>query len=99
MRAALLGPIEVLTITVSLVPVPAGVTAVRVVGLVTMTLPAATPLIVTKGVPEKPVPVMVTSVPPRVVPLVGEIEVTVGNDAPYVNRFPPVPVPAGVVTD
>jgi hypothetical protein len=40
---------------------------------------AATPPIVTEVVPVKPVPVMVTLVPPRVVPLLGEMPVTSGG--------------------
>jgi hypothetical protein len=59
---------------------PAGVTAVSIVELTTVTCPAATPLIVTWGVPLKLVPVMVTLVPPVVLPVAGEIPVTVGGD-------------------
>ena len=47
----------------------------------TSTLVAATPSIVTVVPARKPAPVSVTAVPPAVVPLFGEIAVTVGGDA------------------
>ena len=64
--------------TISFAPIlePAGVTAVIVVALTTTTLVAATPPMVTPVAPVNPVPVMVIEVPPAIVPLVGETEVT-----------------------
>src|SRR4029079_14519462 len=62
----------------------AGVTAVIDVELATVTLVAAVPPIVTVAPVAKFVPVIVTFVPPAVVPAVGEIAVTVGG-ARYVN--------------
>jgi hypothetical protein len=59
-------------------PVPGGVVAVIDVALTTVTLVAVLPPIVTEVAPVKFVPVMVTGVPPAVVPLLGEIAVTVG---------------------
>ncbi len=52
--------------------VPAGVVAVIVVALVTTTLVAALPPIVTEVAPVNPVPVIVTLVPPSVVPLAAQ---------------------------
>ena len=60
---------------------PAGVVAVILVALNTVTLVAATPPIVTPVAPVKLVPIMVMLVPPAVEPLVGEILVTVGAAA------------------
>jgi hypothetical protein len=57
----------------------AGVTAVIDVDETTVTLVAAAPPIVTAVAPVKPVPVMVTGVPPAVVPELGEIALTVGG--------------------
>ena len=51
--------------------VPAGVTAVTVVELTTLTEVAATPSIVTELVPVKFVPVIVIAVPPLVDPVFG----------------------------
>jgi hypothetical protein len=56
-----------------------GVTAVIEVDETTVKLVAAVPPIVTPVAPVKPVPVMVTDVPPAVVPELGEIAVTVGG--------------------
>ena len=76
----MLGWPEMVT-TTSLAPaVPAGVMQVRVVALDTTTLVAAAPPMVTMGVPLKFVPVIVTLVPPAVLPLVGEMLVTLGGD-------------------
>ena len=61
----------------STVPVPAGAVAVIWVALL-IVKPAAVAPKVTTVAPEKPVPVMVTVVPPVAGPEVGEIEVTVG---------------------
>jgi hypothetical protein len=51
------------------------------VSLITVNEVAAAPLKVTAVAPVKPVPVMVTEVPPAVVPDVGEILVNVGAGA------------------
>ena len=56
----------------------AGVVAVMLVELTTTTLVAAVPPMVTAVAPVKSVPVMVMLVPPATEPLVGEILVTVG---------------------
>ncbi len=56
----------------------AGVVAVMVVLLVTPTPVAGVPPKLTVAPARKPVPVMVTGVPPAVVPDTGEIELTVG---------------------
>ena len=60
--------------------VPEGVVAVMLVALTTVTFVVAVPLMVTFTVPEvaKPVPVIVTPVPPDVGPLLGVTEITVG---------------------
>jgi hypothetical protein len=55
------------------------------VELTTDTLIAATPPTVTPVAPVNPVPVIITAVPPAVVPLVGEIEVTVGGGVTTFN--------------
>ena len=60
---------------------PAGVVAVMLVELTTVTLVAATPSMVTAVAPVKLAPVMVMLVPPAVDPLVGEILATVGAAA------------------
>ena len=52
--------------------------AVIEVLLTTVTLAAAVPPRVTDAPDRKPVPVIVTGVPPAVVPEVGEMEVTFG---------------------
>jgi hypothetical protein len=66
------------TVTVAAPAAPAGVAAVIVVLLTTTTLAAATPPIVTVAPETKFVPVIVTAVPPAVVPLLGLTPVTVG---------------------
>jgi hypothetical protein len=71
-------PLEVVTKTLAVPAVPAGVTQVRVVALVTTTSVAAVPPMVTPVAPVKLVPVMVTLVTPAVLPEVGEMDVTVG---------------------
>jgi hypothetical protein len=78
--AALLPP-GVVTTTLAVPAVPAGAVAVIDVALTTETPVAATPPILTPVAPVNPVPVIVTAVPPAVVPLVGEIDVTVGGTA------------------
>ena len=77
---ALLVPPALVTKTLLLAPaVPAGVVAVIVVELTTITLVAATPpMVTTLGPATKLVPVMVIKVPPATGPLVGETLVTVG---------------------
>ena len=73
-------PVSELVTTTFTVPAEfVGVIAVIEVSLTRTTLVAATPPIVTEvTVGVKPVPVMVTAVPPAVVPVVGEILATVG---------------------
>jgi hypothetical protein len=70
------------TTTVAAPAEPAGVVAVIEVLLTTVTPVAAAPPIVTVDPEMNPVPVIVTGVPPAVVPEFGEIEVTVGADPP-----------------
>jgi hypothetical protein len=68
--------------TTSFAPaVPAGVVAMMVVELTTVTLVAAEPPIVTPVAPVKFVPVIVTEIPPASGPLDGEMLVTVGATA------------------
>jgi hypothetical protein len=65
----------------TMLPAPAvcaGVVAVIEILLATLTPVAAVPPIVTVAPDKKPDPLIVTAVPPAVVPDVGEIEVTVG---------------------
>ena len=62
----------------STVPLPAGEVAVIDVAELTVKLVAAVAPNVTAVAPVKPVPVIVTEVPPAAGPDVGEIEVTVG---------------------
>jgi len=57
----------------------AGVVAVMLVALTTVTPVAAEPPIVTVAPPTNPVPVMVTAVPPAVEPDAGETAVMVGG--------------------
>jgi len=73
---------SVLVTTTLTVPAAcAAVVAVIEVELTTVTLVAAVPPKLTVAPDEKPVPVIVTDVPPLVLPEVGEIEVTVGAGA------------------
>jgi hypothetical protein len=67
------------TVTVTAPAFPAGVVAVIVVLLTTVTLVAATLPNVTVAPAAKFVPVIVTDVPPAVVPLFGETLLTVGG--------------------
>ena len=60
----------------------AGVVAVIEVPLTTVTVLAAVPPTVTVAPDRKPVPVMVTAVPPLTDPELGEIAVTVGAGLP-----------------
>ena len=78
---AALVPLAVVTSTLAVPAVPAGVVQVMEVPLTTVTLVAAVPPMVTPVAPLKFVPVIVTLVPPEVLPLVGEIAVTVGGGA------------------
>ena len=70
-------PAGVVTVT-STVPVPAGLSAVIVVSLTTVKLVAGVVPKSTAVAPVKPVPVIVTEVPPAAGPLVGLMPVTVG---------------------
>jgi hypothetical protein len=67
------------TVTVAAPALPAGVVAVSVVLFTTFTLVAAVPPNVTVAPVTKFVPVIVTAVPPAVVPLFGETPPTVGT--------------------
>ena len=67
------------TATLLVPAVPAGVTAVTLVAETTTTLVAATPPTVTLLAPVRFVPVIVIDVPPRGEPLVGVTAVIVGG--------------------
>ena len=82
MLAALV-PAAVVTKTLAVPAVPAGVVAVMLVELTTTTLVAAVPPMVTAVAPVKSVPVMVMLVPPAVEPLVGEMLATEGAGVIY----------------
>jgi len=71
-------PSTVVTRTLAVPAVPAGVTAVIVVADTTVTEVAAAPPIVTPVAPVKLAPVIVTPVPPEIGPVLGEIAATVG---------------------
>jgi len=71
-------PPGVVTDTVFAPAVPAGVTAVTVVALTTLTEVAATPSIVSELAPVRFVPVIVIAVPPVVGPTFGETDEIVG---------------------
>ena len=88
MRLPLCPPL--VTVTVTGPAVPAGVVAVMLVLLTTVTFVAAVLPKVTVAPEAKLVPVMVTEVPPAVEPLLGLTLVTVGVTT-YVN--PPVRLP------
>jgi len=75
---AALVPAGVVTRTLAVPALPAGVVAVIVVALTTVIPVAAVPPMVMAVAPVKLVPVMVTEVPPSVVPDVGLIAITVG---------------------
>ncbi len=74
---ALLVPPGVVTNTLAVPALPAGVVAVMVVAFTTVTAVAAMPPIETLDAPIKPVPVMVTNCPPASGPEVGLMDVTV----------------------
>ena len=75
---ALLVPPGVVTRTLAVPAVPAGVVAVIVVAFTTTTAVAAAPPMVTAVAPVKFVPVRVTSSPPASGPDVALMDVTVG---------------------
>ena len=78
-------PPGVVTVT-STVPLPAGEVAVIDVALLTVNDAALALPNLTAVAPVRLAPVMVTLVPPAVGPLFGEIDVTDGAVAEYVNR-------------
>ena len=78
---ATLVPADVVTSTLAVPTLLAGVVAVMVVELTKAKVAAATPPMVTAVAPVKSAPVMVMVVPPAVEPVVGEILVTVGAGA------------------
>jgi hypothetical protein len=93
-----LNPLGLVTVTAAAPATPAGVVAVIVVLLVTTTFVAAVPPNVTVAPVAKFVPVIVTAVPPAVVPLFGLTLVTVGG-ATNVNALARLPLcPPGLVT-
>ena len=67
---------------ISTVPVPAGLVAVSVLSFTTTTLVAAFAPNVTLVAPVKPLPLIVTDVPPVVGPSVGTTLVTTGGAGP-----------------
>ena len=71
-------PLGVVTETLTAPVVPAGVTAVIEVALTTVNLVAAALPNLTIVAPVRFVPVIFTVVPPVILPLKGETEVTVG---------------------
>ena len=75
---ALLVPLGVVTNTLAVPALPAGVFAVIEVELTTVTAVAAVPPIVTADAPVKSVPVIVTDCPPSSGPDDGLMDVTVG---------------------
>ena len=93
---AALVPPGVVTTTLAVPAVPAGVVTVMDVELFTTTLVAAVPPIVTAVAPVKSVPIMVMLVPPATGPLVGVILVTVGA-ATTVATWTAVPLLAPLV--
>ena len=74
-------PTGVVTTTLTVPAVPAGVTHVIVVVLTTATLVAAAPPKVTPVAPRKLVPVRVTDVPPAAAPLLALTEASVGGES------------------
>ena len=75
---ALLAPLGVVTSTLAVPALPAGVVAVIEVELTTVTAVAAVPPMVTAVAPVKPVPVIVTDCPAASGPDEGLIAVAVG---------------------
>lgn len=94
--AALL-PKGVVTTTLAVPALPAGVVAVMDVLLATVTFVAVTPPNLTLVAPVKFVPVTVTLAPPANGPLEGLTDVTVGK-SPNVKPLARVAVPPAVVT-
>ena len=94
---ALLVPLGVVTRTLAVPALPAGVLAVMVVAFTTVTPVAAAPPIVTDDAPVKFVPVIVTDCPPAGGPVDGLMPVTVGA-AMYVYKPSAVTAPLRVVT-
>ena len=90
-------PLTVVTDTVT-EPLPAAVTAVICVAVLTVKLAAAVPPNVTAVAPVKPVPVMTTLVPPVAGPDVGARPLTDGAGR-KVNVPTTVPEPPPVVTE
>jgi hypothetical protein len=88
------------TVAVTAPALPAGVVAVISVPLTATTFVAAVPPNVTVAPAAKFVPVIVTDVPPAVVPLFGDTLVTVGGEAGdvYVNPFTKLPLCPFTVT-
>ena len=76
-------PAAVVTKTLAVPAVPAGVVAVIVVALSTVKLVAALPPMVTAVAPVKSVPVMVMVVPPAIDPAEGEMLATEGAGVIY----------------
>ena len=76
---ALFVPPGVVTSTLAVPALPAGVVAVMVVAFTTVTAVAAVPPMVTAVAPVKPVPVIVTDCPPASGPDDGLIAVTSGG--------------------
>ena len=72
-------PLGVVTTTLAVPALPAGVVAVMVVAFTTTTAVAVAPPMVTTVAPIKSVPVMVTDCPPASGPDDGLITVTVGS--------------------
>ena len=72
-------PLGVVTSTLAVPALPAGVVAVIEVALTTVTFVAVVPRIVTAVVPMKPVPVMVTDCAPTSGPDAALMDVTVGT--------------------
>jgi hypothetical protein len=81
-------PFGVVTSTLAAPALPAGVVAVIVVSLTTVTPVADAPPMVTVVAPVKSVPVIVTAAPPAVGPEAGEIELTVGGAGSRVTVIP-----------
>ena len=72
-------PPAVVTRTLALPAVPAGVVQLRLVSLMTTTLLQALPPTVTALAPVRSVPVMVMAVPPAMGPALGDTPLTVGR--------------------
>src|SRR5260370_42104647 len=86
----------------STVPVPGGLVTVTCVAESALIFAAAPPKL-TPVAPDRPVPAIVTVVPPAVLPLAGEIRVTTGGGGggaaeANLSAAGPTEAPAGVVT-